>query len=211
MYAFADRDWSRKNQRNHPLKAGLLLISVVLLAASFSPLLNMVSASLQRDQAFPVIADFGTGWTRAFLQLNRAALTQVADQQGLTATKKGAERPTVQLTLKPGRYPGVAMVEPCMDWSGYGALSLELYSPHANPINIVLRIHDYWHNQAYSDRFNRTLTLRPGSNRIQIPLSSIVESPAGREMDMKRIGGLMLFVVDVEDTIRLYPGVIRLE
>ena len=75
----------------------------------------------------------------------------------------------------------------------------------------MLRIDDQQHNQAYSDRFNRSLTLMPGRNRIKIPLSRVVQAPAGRDMDIKHIAGLALFAVDVEDVIRLYPGLIQLE
>ena len=211
LYALADPGLSPRKQGRHLLQTGLLTAIVALMAAGFYPLLKTVSATLQRNQAFPVIADFGAGWTRTFVQLNRASLTLVAAPGGSTAAESGDGSPVARLTLKPGNYPGVSIVEPGADWSGYSTLCLDLFSPHTRPIGLVLRIHDDRHNQAYPDRFNRTLTLKPGDNRIRIPLRDVIQAPAGRELDMTRIAGLMLFAVDIEESLRLYPGVIRLE
>lgn len=211
LYAFFDPSVLSMKQPGRLLITSLLLAALCLLAICFYPVMNIALASWQRDQAFPVIADFGARWTHSFVQLNQASLMPAIAATGFTATESGAQRRVAQLTLNPGAYPGISIVEPYPDWSGYQTLSLDLYSPHARPINLVLRIDDERHDQAYADRFNRSLTLRPGHNRIQIPLREIAEAPARRAMDMKRIASLMLFAVDVDEVIRLYPAMIRLE
>ena len=63
LYALADPGLSLRKQGRRLLQAGLLTAIVALMAAGFYPLLKTVSATLQRNQAFPVIADFGAGWT----------------------------------------------------------------------------------------------------------------------------------------------------
>lgn len=211
LYAFYDLSVPRLTRSHWILKTCLLGASLGVLAVCFYPMMNAAWSGLQRDRAFPVIADFGARWTRTFVWLNQASLEPAMTPAGLTATENGARYGAVRLILNPEAYAGISLFEPYPDWSGYQTLSLEVYSPHARPISVVLRIHDEQHDQTYADRFNRALTLRPGNNRIQILLRDVAQAPDQREMDMKRISNLMLFAEDIDEVICLYPSIIRLE
>ena len=181
------------------LQSGTVILSCILFAASLFPLVRLAIASVQRNDAFPVIIDFEAGWSKPFLQLQHAILTPAAENQ------------LSRLVLKPARYPGVSMVEPCPDWSAFESLTFVIHSSQPHPFQLVLRIHDKLHNQDHADRFNRTLMVRHGENRFRIPLAEIRNAPVGRELDMARITGLTLFAVDTVQPVNFYIGPLRLE
>jgi len=181
------------------LRSATVILSCFLFAASLFPLVRLATASIQRNEAFPVIIDFEAGWSKPFLQLQHAALRSVTENQ------------LSQLVLKPARYPGMSMVEPCPDWSAFERLTFVIHSTQSHPFQLVLRIHDKLHNQEHADRFNRTLMIMHGENRFRIPLAEIRNAPAGRELDMTRITGLTLFAVDTVQPVDFYIGPFRLE
>jgi hypothetical protein len=181
------------------LRSGTVILSCFLFAASLFPLVHLAIASMQRNEAFPVIIDFEAGWSKPFLQFQHASLIAATENQ------------LPQLLLKPARYPGVSIVEPCPDWSAFASLTFVIHSSQSHPFQLVLRIHDKLHNQDHADRFNRSLRVMPGENRFRIPLAEIRNSPVGREMDMTRITGLALFAVDNVLPVDFYIGSLRLE
>jgi len=98
-----------------------------------------------------------------------------------------------QLTLNRGKCPGFSIIEPDPNWSAFKTLLLDLYSKQVQKIRLVLRIHDSLHNQEYSDRFNRALTIKQGNNRFRIPLHDVEHAPAGHQMDMRHIANISSF------------------
>lgn len=181
------------------LRSGTVILSCFLLAASLFPLVRLTIATIQRNEAFPVIIDFEAGWSKPFLQFQHASLISVTEDQ------------LSQLVLKPARYPGVSMVEPCPDWSAFESLAFVIHSRQPYPFQLVLRIHDKLHNQERADRFNRSLMVKHGESRFRIPLAEIKNAPANRDMDMTRITGLTLFAVDTVRPVDFYIGSLRLE
>ena len=187
-------------------------MSISLLALSLFPLSHLASAYVQRDEVFPVIIDFQAGWAKSFLRFNQTLVTQVEASELLASGVNIADKRHVsQLTITPGSYPGVSVIEPYPDWSAYKTLRLEIHSSQAQAFDLVLRIHDGLHNNDYSDRFNRPLKLMPGRNMFRIPLDEIQRAPAARDMDMRQIAGIMLFAVDLDSPVKFYPITLRLE
>ena len=119
--------------------------------------------------------------------------------------------PLARLDLKPGAYPGIGIVEPHPDWSGYRRLVITIVSDLDAPLPVAIRVHDLAHDQRYEDRFNRALTVEPGVNRFAIALDDIRHAPDRREMDMRHIRGVLLFAYRRTLPTRVYLGPIRLE
>ncbi len=90
-------------------------------------------------------------------------------------------------------------------------MAITIVSDLDAPLPIAIRVHDAAHDQRYEDRFNRALTIAPGVNRITIALDDIRHAPDRREMDMRRIRGVLLFAYQRTQPTRLYLGPIRLE
>jgi len=182
---------------------------VLLLAASAANLGLTTAAYIARDRAMPTLAAFdGAWWERWFVETQDSRLTVQAGPRGLDAS---LAEPLARLDLRPGTYPGVGVVEPQPDWSGYRRLVVTIFSDLDAPLPIAIRVHDAAHDQRYEDRFNRALTVAPGMNRFAIALDDIRLAPDRREMDMRRIRGVLLFVYQRTQPTHVYLGPIRLE
>ena len=213
FYAYKDPYFTVLSKlKYYALRISTLIFSASLVVASLFPLLHLAIAYVQRNDAFPVITDFQAGWIRPFLRLDQAVFTLAPAPDSLASIIQTTDQQQVhQLTIDSGKYPGISIIEPYPDWSEYKTLTLDLYSTQTQLMTLVLRIHDSHHNQEYSDRFNRAVTVKPGYNRFQIPLIEVELAPAGRRMDMRHVANIMLFAADIDSAVKLYPGTLRLE
>jgi len=84
------------------------------------------------------------------------------------------------------------------DWSSFKSLLMDVYIPEGQSRLLAIRVHDNQHNNQYSDRFNTSVQIEPGWNRIIIPLSKIRYAPKTRELNMQNIANLGVFFIDLE-------------
>lgn len=105
-------------------------------------------------------------------------------------------------------YSGIGTHDVLRNWSGYEFLHLAIFNPHEETLTMTMRIHDGTHenksDQQYLDRYNTQLTLEPGWNDLQVPLSEIQNAPDGRTMDMTNITNIGLFFSNLELVRVLY-------
>ncbi len=182
---------------------------VLLLAASAANLGLTTAAYVARDRAMPLLAAFdGAWWERWFLETQDSSLTAQTSPPGVDASLAES---LARLDLRPGTYPGIGIVEPHPDWSGYRRLVITIVSDLDAPLPVAVRVHDAAHDQRYEDRFNRVLTVVRGVNRFAIALDEIRHAPDRREMDMRRIRGVLLFAYQRTQPTHVYLGPIRLE
>lgn len=189
-------------------RTGIAVLSFCVFTASLFPLASLSVAYVQRESAFPVVVDLTAKWSETFTRTKYATVEIVVDQ------KPGAVDKVKRLALvhfKRAIYPGVTMIELYPDWSSFEVLTLNIYSQHASTFDLVLRVHDKQHNQAYSDRFNRRLIVKTGANNFRIPLRNIKHAPASREMEMAKISELTLFSVKTVAPLSFYLSAVRLE
>jgi hypothetical protein len=190
------------------LRAATLLFSACLVLVTLAPLASLVVAYQQRVAALPVIMDFSARWSGYFLELQDAGL--YPDVSPAARVQRGGQQ-LAQLALEPGRTPGISVVEPYPDWSGYDYLVVVIYSDTPYRDRLVLRVHDRQHDHKHTDRFTRVLAVDRGMNSFRIPLAAIEAAPVGRRMQMNRIGGVGLYARHVHQPFELYLGKIRLE
>jgi hypothetical protein len=111
--------------------------------------------------------------------------------------------PSLQLVLTHSDTPGVAVVEPSPDWRGYRSLKFDIVNPESSPLRLILRIHDRWHDQEPSDRFNRGYVIEARTRgTIEVALTDIASSPRTRKLDLANVAGVGLF----EPTESAVPG-----
>jgi hypothetical protein len=187
--------------------AGLLAVS--LLVAAAVPFVRVVDAYVERDRAFPTLFGLdGSRWERQFVWTGDAELVPDAMPRGRPAAE-GA--PLARLSLRPGRYPGLVLDEPYPDWRGYQRLVFWTYSETDAPLTLTIRVHDAGHDGRWNDRFNTRVVVTRGAHRIAIPLDEIRRAPRGREMDMSRIRGIVMYAYRLDRPARVYLGPLRLE
>ncbi|MBT8121822.1 MAG: hypothetical protein KJO10_04725 [Gammaproteobacteria bacterium] len=192
---------SRLIPRRHLRRTLAVALSVILCAAIY-PLASLSWHYQGRNAAFPVIMDVQADWATAFLEPNAARLTPAPKTCGPAF---------LALQLLPADYPGIDIVDPSPDWRGYRYLGIELHSANPAPVNLTLRVHDRAHNNEFSDRFNYTLTVTPGTHQYRIALEDISNAPTGRKLDLASIAGVKLFSGKHPHPQKLCVGVIRLE
>ena len=195
---------SKALSRNRTLFRGAALL---LLALTFIPVAKVGSAYAQRAAAFPLLCDFNGTWERRFLGSNHAGLELVSLPNVNT---KGAT-PAWRIRFEPAHFSAFKLLEPYPDWTGYQTLLLVLHSQQAQPIDLVVRIHDRRHDDRPTDRFERGLAITPGTNAFSIPLTEIRQAPESREMNMAAIARLNLYVVEPRDELELNLLELRLQ
>ena len=132
----------------------------------------------ERDRAFPTLfALDGAWWERSFIDTHDSVLTPHARPADVAVPFDG---PLARLDLKPGTYPGVAFDEPYPDWRGLTSLVLTFVSDLDAPL--ALR-----HPRARRERttigtgsLQPPALVRPGLNRVVIPLDDVRRAPDRR-------------------------------
>jgi hypothetical protein len=187
--------------------AGLALACVLLLLPAL-PAIGLGTAEWQRRAAFPRICDFESAWEERFLGKEGAELQIVASPKQWAGVMPGH---AAHVTFLPGTYPGFFIRGPFPDWSRYDRLTFTICSDSDTPVQILIRIHDAPHDNRFADRFNRTLLIEPGANRVSIPLADVQSAPQGRSMDMAHIAALVLFAVSPAQPFSLFMDSFQLE
>jgi hypothetical protein len=116
----------------------------------------------------------------------------------------------LRLELHPSPYPGVTAMVREKNWSEFRSLCFDIYNPEEREIKIAVRIDDQKNWPDYPDRYNKSLGLVKGSNRIEIPLNTLVTSGTLRNMDPKSIHRFLIFMVNPPEKNVLYVDYIRL-
>jgi hypothetical protein len=198
--------WTRTPRSRRLALAG----AAVLLLAAGAPLVGTMSALAAREASMPTLFPLeGAWWEGRFVRLGEASMITPGARPA--QLPRDFTEPLARLDLKPAAYPGLALDEPSPDWRRYARLSFTVVSDLAAPARLVIRIHDARHDQRYEDRFNRVLIIRPGINRVVIPLDEVRHAPVDREMDMSRIRGIVIFAYRPGAPLRFYLSPLRLE
>jgi len=108
-----------------------------------------------------------------------------------------------------GGWPGVDYDAGDADWSGYDYLALDLYNP-ASEFILRLRIDDDGDCSAYDLRFNLETLMEPGWNRLVIPTRDIRNGPAERQLNLRAIRRLVLFISDADAPRKFFLDNVRL-
>ncbi|MBC8441306.1 MAG: hypothetical protein H8D87_16655 [Deltaproteobacteria bacterium] len=117
---------------------------------------------------------------------------------------------SLKLELYPSSYPGLSPALKHHDWRGYQALFFEVYNPSPEMVSLVLRIDDKKDALEFSDRYNKSLKLLSGANKMKIPLDSLKTSGTERPLELKNIYRFMVFMSQPDKKYVLYLDYFRL-
>lgn len=184
----------RAQVRGHLLRVVAAVVGIVSLAVAAAPVTRAAIKYQQRDERFPVLADFSQRYDRYFILQKSADFSPVIVPE---AWRKQAGETALRVRLLDGAYPGMDFIELLPDWSGYSTLAVDLINPTPLDLQLLLRVHDAAHNNQPDDRFGKRILLPAGSREvIRIPLHEIAAGPKGRRLDLKQIAGMILFRTD---------------
>lgn len=116
----------------------------------------------------------------------------------------------LRLELYPSPYPGVTPILRKNDWSEFRSLCFDIYNAEKRDVQIAVRIDDRKTWPDYSNRYNKGFQLSMGTNRIEIPLNTLMTSGTRQGLDLKNIQRFMIFMVNPPEKNVLYIDYIRL-
>jgi VanZ family protein len=120
---------------------------------------------------------------------------------------------SLRVELNTTRYSGVSLKHFPADWSPYRQLRFRVFNPEADRFQFYFRIHDRQHEKngnRYSDRYNTSLVAQPGWTELEIPLAKVAQAPRGRDMDLSKIAGMILFVGKLDQPRTIYIDEVEL-
>lgn len=165
-------------------------------------------AKLMRDKNFPIIGDFeNTAASRYIEETYRGVLRRVPAPEAWETNKSMV----AEVAFHPAPWPGIHAFDLRGDWQDYTNFKFDVFNPQNEALELVVRIHDASHNTEHNDRFNKTLSIKPGAKEISIPISKIENTRSGRKMKMNKIRVIMLYMSKPEEVYTLYFDNFRLE
>ena len=183
LAAYFDRSiW---HSRSRPRPRWLLIAAGVQLSMMLMPVGHALLGYASRMGRFPTIMQFTSPLDMYFIELRNCE--EIAGHVG---------DPALRVRCWGSDWPGISNIEPVRDWRRYQRLQIDVTNPGESELTLGLRIHDIGKGQAYEDRFNREFTIAAGTRQVlDVPLKDIASSPANRQLELSRIGGLVLFRV----------------
>ncbi len=181
--AFLDRSIWRPETRTRGRRV-VLLVAALQLFVLLIPVGHALLAYSVRMTRFPTIMQFTSTLDMYFIEF-RDCETSWSDSERNRA---------LQIRFLGNDWPGISNFEPSPDWRGFNRLRIDVTNPGDSSLVLGLRIHDIGHDLDYDDRFNTEFAIGAGSRQVlDVPLAAIASAPAGRRLDLSRIGGIVLF------------------
>ena len=196
---------SRRLRRWQAMLSGFLLFIVV--GCNIVPLLSDITDEYRSYRDFPLLAGFESD-----AEFERWAGGRRAGFQRVSTPRVQGEY-SAKITLTTDKYSGVSLDHFPGDWSGRSGLAFDVFNPGL-PLLLHYRVHDNLHHRGtielYTDRYNGRTLLKHGWNEIVIPMADILNGPEGRTMDLRKISGFGLFVMNQPEPRILFLDNVRL-
>ena len=122
-------------------------------------------------------------------------------------------RHALQVTLLPGRYPGLLLDRgsPLLTgWYDYDLARLDVFNPQSQAVPVTVRIDDL-QSVNFGSRYNEGFVMRPGKNTVELPLRRLQTSDRKRNLDHSQLSRFMIFASDAQSPITLFLDNLRLE
>ena len=155
------------------------------------PPLQAAQAYARRAAAFPVIVDFESARSLAFVETQGSSAAVV--ELPAPWSQRPGER-ALRIAYVNGGARAVQVVEPSRDWRGYSGVAVDLTNPGDSQLRLTFRIFDAAHDMDYRDRFNLPVAVPPRTRTtVRVALAAVEAAPASRRMDLGRVADVMLF------------------
>ncbi len=194
--------WLRGWPRRIAEALGLLLVVAV-----YFPLISISLNYAGRAGAFPVVVDLAAEWQAPFIRVEHAELFSGKGPQAWPR-RAGREVALILFDGTPGG--GVEASEVYEDWTGFDILSLHVFSPLDEPVELSLRLSDRTPGQPPEQRMDWPLMIMPGANDFYLDIDDLRQTPSGRQMKLSTMRRVGLFLVEPREPFRLYVHYLRI-
>jgi hypothetical protein len=162
-----------------------------------------------RAEAFPVLADFEEQ-VELGLWVPRGGSEEQPTTLTLSEEHVSSGARSLEVRLGAGGWPGLRYDAGRADWQPFGTFACDIYNP-GETFRLTLRIDDSRPTERREDEFNLKLDVKPGWNRIRLPVEEIRTAPPGRDLDVTRIDRIVIFARKGEPPRTFYLDHVRLE
>ncbi len=176
---------------------------VFLVLIEVKPLFISLSDEYLAYKNFPVIADFETPFELS--RWHGDSKYKIVND----IVKHG--NASLKTTLNTSKYSGVSIDYFPSDWSNYSYLKFNVFNSTDELLKFTTRIHDDFHTNKYSDRYNKRFTAKPGWNEYSIKIQDILNAPKTRKMDIVCIKNIAVFATKLPEPKIVYLDYFRLE
>jgi len=189
------------DDRSFRIKIFLTSLIFGVISISLMPIFFILKDNVAMQDQFPVIASFEVD-----SELNRWITHNITFFQ-LSSEYVAKGKSSLKVNFSISKYPNIYLKYFPSNWSEYKYLNFSVYNDQAEDITIDMKIIDQEHkitNYAYNDRYNKSINLSSGWNKLKISLLDVSNSPHGRRMEMKKISGFSIFIKKPDKVITLY-------
>jgi hypothetical protein len=116
----------------------------------------------------------------------------------------------LKVDLFPSSYPGVSLKVQETDWSNFSELRFDVINPQRKKLPLTIRIDDTKDYPLWGERYNHTLLLEEGTNRIIIQLNTLLKSGSNKQLNLSNIQKMLIFSPHPDEKIVLYFDYFRL-
>jgi len=181
--------------------AKFIVLSLFIIAAW--PLTKSITDEIQAQLDFPLIADFENIFEiEKWYGQSNISLNEEVVLHGKYSLK-------VELLIK--KYSGIQINYFPTYWQNYTALKFNVYSASKEKFRLTCRVLDKEHNNQFNDWFTKSFYVQQGWNEITINLEEVINAPADRIMDIRKIKNFALFAVRLKEKKIIYFDYLRLE
>lgn len=195
-------------ERSRWSKSGLIvkIILIVLLIYELeNPFIAMLDEKIAGEQ-FPVLSNFETPFESDRWEVDgKIKRFKEMSYEGHYC---------LQALLTPQKYSGITLKYFPENWQEYSKFSFSIFNPGPAKFRFTCRIHDLAHvrdGEVYQDRYNKTMSISPGWNLIEIPLKEIREAPQDRMMDLSKVVNFRIFISNLSEPFEFYIDDIHLK
>ena len=188
------------------VKVPVRIAAVLIIIGVGIPVITGAAASWYRRTSFPKMYTFDSHLEKEFIKSSRAVLEYVDPPDEWSSHNSQV----AEVTFFPAKYPGLELKGPYLDWRGYKALTLDVFSRAESSVTLYLMIKDCI-RASYHDRYNGEVKIHPGHNEVRIPMAEIENSPTKRLLDLSSIQVIHLFLIEPQQPMVLYFDDLLLE
>ena len=177
------------------LNAGILLLFSCGFVAY--PFFSLTSDFFISRKQFPVLLSCKTPFEEVRIKGNAETKKMV--------TPSETKAKSLQIRFSTDRFSNIYMDSFPENWSGYRNIKMSLFS--LSPLRVHISIADDQHlndEKNFNDRFNTTISLKKGHNLISINLDEIINSPEGRQLNIRKISKISLYTISLSEDRHVY-------
>ena len=200
--------WAKGRPAGHEGFRLVVLLLVPLLALTLAPAAWYGYAAVSQQRAMPKLLSFDKKWEMPLYRASfdaRLELEEAPDNWPISASR------VIKIIATGSHYPGIT-IQPTANWEDYETLKFYAASASNLPARLTISIYDDDTNRDYTNRFNYSFSIGSDPRLITIPLSDVKSAPKTREMNMRAIKEIVIFISNANgsevvllDDLRLSP------